>query len=81
MYQELDLVGMHYILLIFVLFGIVHCTSGFSEVIMEYAEEVNGTTNFADFSKLKVKKINRTTHLWMGEMTYFVDVGDDYMVK
>lgn len=72
---------MHYILLKFlILFGIVHYTNGFSEVIMEYAEEIKGGSNFADYSKLKVKKINRTTHLWMGEMTYFEDVGDDYKV-
>ncbi|CAO1398196.1 unnamed protein product [Diamesa serratosioi] len=57
---------------------IIHYTSGFSEVIMEYAEEIKGITNLTDFSKIKVSKVNRTTHLWMGDMTLFVDVGDDY---
>ncbi|CAO1407379.1 unnamed protein product [Diamesa hyperborea] len=70
---------MHYILLTFlVICGIVHYTNGFSEVLMEYAEEMIVGSKFADYSKIKVKKVNRTTHLMMGEMTYFVDVGDDY---
>ncbi|CAO1398185.1 unnamed protein product [Diamesa serratosioi] len=57
---------------------IIHYTSGFSEVIMEYAEEIKGVSNFSDFSKLKVSKINRTSHLLRGDISYFVDVGDDY---
>ena len=72
---------MHFKLIIFCLIlEIVNYASGFLELILNYAEEVKGDENFGDFSKLKVKKVNRTTHLWMGEMTFFVDVGDDYKV-
>lgn len=62
------------------MFEILHNASGFSQVIMNYAEEIKGVANFADFSKLKVRKVNRTTHLWVGEMTFLGDVGDEFMV-
>lgn len=38
-------------------------------------------TKFADYTKLRVKKINRTTHVFLGEATSFVDIGNEYTVN
>ena len=38
-------------------------------------------TTFADFTRLRVKKINRTTHVFLGEATSFKDIGNDYTVN
>ena len=41
----------------------------------------NNDTEFADLTKLRVKKINRTTHVFLGEATLFNDVGNDHSVN
>ena len=38
-------------------------------------------TKFIDFTRLRVKKINRTTHVFLGNATSFVDIGNDYTVN
>ncbi|CAO1407889.1 unnamed protein product [Diamesa hyperborea] len=38
-------------------------------------------TKFSDYTKLRVKKINRTTHVFLGEATSFVDIGNDYTIE
>lgn len=38
-------------------------------------------TTFADFTRLRVKKINRTTHVFLGDAITFVDFGNDYTVN
>lgn len=34
-----------------------------------------------DFTKMRVRHINRTERLWAGNMTYFMDVGNDIDVE
>ena len=36
---------------------------------------------FADFTKMRVRHINRTERLWAGNVTYFMDVGNDIDVE
>lgn len=36
-------------------------------------------SEFADFTQMKVKRFNRT-NLWTGNMTFHVDIGNDYEV-
>lgn len=38
-------------------------------------------TVFADMTKLRVKKVNRTTHVFLGEATSFTDIGDNHTVN
>ena len=38
-------------------------------------------TVFADMTKLRVKKINRTTHVFLGEATSFRDIGNEHSVN
>ena len=38
-------------------------------------------TTFADMTKLRIKKINRTTHVFIGNASSFVDIGNDYTVN
>ena len=37
-------------------------------------------SEFADFTQMKVKRFNRT-NLWTGNMTFYVDIGNDYEVN
>lgn len=37
--------------------------------------------DFADFTQMRVKHINHTERLWAGNMTYFVNVGNDFDVE
>lgn len=41
----------------------------------------NNDTEFADFTRMRVKHYNRTELVWAGNITFFVDVGDDYEVE
>ena len=38
-------------------------------------------TIFADMTKLRIKKINRTTHVFIGEATSFTDIGNEHTVN
>lgn len=41
----------------------------------------NNDTTFADFTQLRVQHYNRTERVWTGNMTFFVDVGNDYEIE
>lgn len=52
------------------------------EVFLTYSRALkNVDTEFADFTKMRVAKLNRTERVWTGNMTFFVDVGDDYEME
>ena len=38
-------------------------------------------TTFADFTHMRVVHYNRTERVWSGNLTFFVDVGDDYEIE
>ena len=41
----------------------------------------NDDTTFADFTQMRVQHYNRTERVWAGNMTFFVDVGDEFEVE
>lgn len=52
-----------------------------SEIILTHAKAIKEDDgNFADFTQMKVKRFNRT-NLWTGNLTFYVDFGNDYEVN
>ena len=50
--------------------------------MMVYSLSVNqNDTTFADFTQMRVQHYNRTERVWAGNMTFFVDVGDEFEVE
>jgi hypothetical protein len=55
---------------------------GFVELSLSYAEPIfKGGNEYATYDKLKLKKVNRTTHLLIGEYEYHVPIGNDFGVR
>lgn len=38
-------------------------------------------TTFADFTQIRVQHYNRTERVWAGNMTFFVNVGNEYEIE
>lgn len=54
-------------------------TVGF-ECILTHTKTTEGST-FSDFTKLRVRKLNRTSIVLVGNITYFVDVGNEHQLE
>lgn len=50
------------------------------ECILTHTKIMEGST-FSDFSKLRVRKVNRTSILLVGNITYFEDVGNEHQIE
>lgn len=51
------------------------------EINLRQGRPLINDTTFVDFNRLRIKKINRTTHVFLGESQSFVDIGNDYTVN
>lgn len=54
--------------------------SCFLEFNLQYAEPEFKKSNYVNFDNMKVKKVNRTHHLIVGEVIFHVPVGNEVMI-
>lgn len=54
-------------------------TFGF-ECILTHTKNMEGST-FSDFSNLRVRRVNRTSFLMVGNLTFFEDVGNEHQIE
>lgn len=64
---------------VFALFEMFH--SFMETTLRHYESDVPGQKEHINFDKLRVKKINRTHHAFLGEMELFEEFGDKYIVS
>lgn len=72
-------------LLLLVIFVGISCNfiaCAFKEADLRYFEAlVPNATKHVNFDKLRIKKVNKTHHLFLGELEVFNEFGNDYKVS
>lgn len=64
-----------------VVFGSFTVTSGFIEASLRHYESlVPGARKHVNFDNLRVKKINKTHHAFLGDLEVFREFGDEYKI-
>lgn len=53
----------------------------FFEVILDRFDVLEQDTSINDWSKLRVKKVNKTSRVLIGEVTSFVKIGNDVLFE
>ncbi|CAO1397777.1 unnamed protein product [Diamesa tonsa] len=65
-----------------ILLFMLKLSDGSTEVLLDYSLPlVDNDTEFADFTHMKVVHYNRTLKVYAGNVTYFVDVDDNYQIE
>ena len=50
------------------------------ECILTHAKNIKGS-NYGDFSNLRVRRVNRTNFLLVGNMTFLEDIGNEHQIE
>lgn len=56
-------------------------SSAYWDVILDRCEVIEQDTKYADWSKFKVKKINKTTRALTGTIIYYTDIDDTFIFE